>query len=377
VKEACGVDVAEGAGPVDRLHNLLLAMTGRMDDDAINSARELLGVDQLDAAAEFLAGCLVAGRIPVSSTEQYQLRRVLDEVRSHHSLADRLRVVDSVPDEAHRFGDGTESDMDLLEALAPVAGRLDGVRALWCSWRVTPAGVTYGAVPRRILLAEVGPEGSITAAGYQLLEALRRAGIGCSVDVFSSGTELPQYHRGALASAHRVHLDMPVTTSRNGAARARAPRVSAATESASVGDGRELSNEPPVQKPPDRLREPEPIPVAQQTDTPPTGIAAVSSRSELAPVQRSDGKIDGSSNMRVPAAVDAKLTDRERNLLRKLHEELAQREQDREVAGRTTPRRAVQSDSRTTTMPGTGGFPPISAASNNYPGHGGQPHQPG
>ena len=73
------VDVAEGAGPVERLHNLLLALTGRVDDDAVNSVREMLGLGQLDAAAEFLVGCLLAGRIPVTSTEQYHLRRVLDD----------------------------------------------------------------------------------------------------------------------------------------------------------------------------------------------------------------------------------------------------------------------------------------------------------
>ena len=73
------VDIAEGTGPADRLQTLLLAMTGRVDDDAVNTTRELLGTGRLDAAAEFLTGCLLAGRIPVSSTEQYHLRRVLDD----------------------------------------------------------------------------------------------------------------------------------------------------------------------------------------------------------------------------------------------------------------------------------------------------------
>lgn len=364
------VDTAESVGPVDRLFHLLLAMTGRLDDDAINSARELLGVGQPEAAAEFLAGCLVAGRIPVSSTEQYQLRRVLDEVRSHHSLADRLHVVESVPEEGHRFGDPDESDAGLIEALAPVTGRLGGVRALWCAWRMTPAGVTYGAVPRRVLLAEAGADGSVPAIGYQLLEALRRAGIVCSVDVFSSDMQLPEYHRNALSAAHRVHLNLPApVVSHNGSSRARSSRAApAASESGVSGGGHELSSEPTV---PERRSEPEPAMLARQADTPPTGIP-VAPGSELAPVRPAEG--DGANNMRVPAAVDAKLTDRERNLLRKLHEELAQREQDRDVAGRTAQaRRPVQADSRGSALPGTGGFPPISAASaGNHHGHGGQ-----
>lgn len=231
------VDVAEGAGPVERLHNLLLALTGRVDDDAVNSVREMLGLGQLDAAAEFLVGCLLAGRIPVTSTEQYHLRRALEEARSQHTLADRLNVVETVPDEGHRFSEQHEgSDHDLVEALAPIAGRLHGVRALWCAWRTTPAGITYGAVPRRVLLAEVGADGSVAAAGYQLIEALRRAGVGCSVDVFNSGMDLPPYHRNALATARRVHLDLaPQVSVSGGSNHARAPRATAGAGSKAGG----------------------------------------------------------------------------------------------------------------------------------------------
>ena len=159
-KEAFVVDVAEGAGPVERLHNLVLALTGRVDDDAVNSVREMLGIGQLDAAAEFLAGCLLAGRIPVTSTEQYHLRRALEEARSQQALADRLHVVEAVPDEGHRFSDEHDqdrSDRELVDALAPIAGRLHGVRALWCAWRTTPAG--------RGRFGRFGSRGRLPAAG--------------------------------------------------------------------------------------------------------------------------------------------------------------------------------------------------------------------
>lgn len=363
------VDVAESVGPVDRLHNLLLAMTGRVDDDAVNSVREMLGIGQLDAAAEFLTGCLLAGRIPVNATEQYHLRRVLDEARSEHGLADRLHVVEALPSDRHRFSDQDESDADLVQALGPIAGRLGGVRALWCAWRVTPAGVTYGAVPQRVLLVEVGQDGSVAAAGYQLLEALRRAGIGCSVEVFASGADLPEYHRNALASSRRVHLDMaPVASNRNGANRARAPRVSSGGDSAGSND---LPSEPAA------LVEPEPQPAvveapsaSDHTPTPATGLSAA----EVAEAEAVAGSTsaDGSKNMRVPAAVDAKLTDRERNLLRKLHEELAQREQDRDGKSGDRPQQQQQQQETWTTTPGTGGFPPIGAgpAPANNQAHG-------
>lgn len=426
------VDVAEGAGPADRLHNLLLGMAGRVDDDAINSAREMLGAGQLDAAAEFLTGCLVAGRIPVTSTEQYHLRRLLDEVRSEQALAERLHTVESIPDQEHRFSDYDEPDRDLAEALAPIAGRLNGVRAVWCAWRTTPAGVTYGAVPQRVLLAEVGSDGSVAAAGYQLIEALRRAGLGCSVDVFASGSELPEYHRNALAASRRVHLDMPVITSgQNGANRARAPRAGSGGTATESAGGRDLPSEPPAPPEPERsfgfsgfpgkperseapepvgapepaevfepaetseafepAKAPEPAEVvevpevpqapevaefaseslaAEQQDTPPAGIPAAVAEVDTAPAEQEEtpeggeqDRAEASNNMRVPAAVDAKLTDRERNLLRKLHEELAQREQDRDSgSGRQSSSETQDSG---VPLPGTGGFPPISATGAN------------
>ena len=429
------VDVAEGVGPGERLHDLLLAMTGRVDDDAVNAVREMLGSGQPDTAAEFLAGCLLAGRVPVTPSEQYHLRRVLDEVRSDHGLVDRLHVVESAPVEDHRFSEQYESDHDLVDALERAAGRLNGVRALWCTWRTTPAGVTYGAVPRRVLLAEVGSEGSVTAAGYQLVEALRRAGIGCSVDVFESGADLPDYHRDALAAAHRVHLDLPPASS-NGSSRARAPRASASSGSPGGGD---LSSEPPGSSPQlgsqhpesgvqhrsdpvdeelpeladqvedlsDELAEPEfGTTELAETGFAETGIVeteeveadedeAEEPEPELAvqPVLAERGTAGpelseqpgtpevvadespheggaDESNMRVPAAVDAKLTDRERNLLRKLHEELAQREQDRGDDQQAVSSRSGQRESWASAAPGTGDFPPIGATSVNQQGRG-------
>ncbi|PKW13781.1 hypothetical protein [Saccharopolyspora spinosa] len=360
------MDVAEGAGPVDRLHNLLLAMTGRVDDDGINSARELLGIGQPDAAAEFLTGCLLAGHIPVTSSEQYHLRRVLDETRSMHTLADRVHVVDSLPSDDHRFGEPAEDDGDLVAALESVTGRLQGVRGLWCASRTTPAGASYGAVPRRILLAEVSPEGSTTAVAYQLIEAMRRVGINCSVDVFESGAELPEYHREALAAAHRVRLDAPasraaerhrteeaqrpVTRERPVAPEdAQRPAERPAEEGAAEPQRRAASAEP------ERAAEPErsiPQPAQPEHEEAVAQAAAAAAAAEA-------------NAMRVPPAVDAKLTDRERNLLRKLHEELAQREQDRSETRR--PNGANNGEEVwTSTMPGgTGGFPPIGAAPTN------------
>lgn len=428
LEEHALVDTADSLGPAERLADLLLPMAGRVDDDAVNTTREMLGTGHVATAAEFLVGCLLAGRIPVTAVEREQLAAVLDELRCPREFAERLDVVDGIPDYEHRFSEQPSSGEELLDALDPVAGRLTAVRGLWCAWRTTPAGVTYGAVPQRILLAEVGSDGSTVAAGYQLVEALRRAGISCAVDVFAAGTDLPAYHRDALGSARRVHLDLPAGAANGHASpnHGRSPRTSSSSEPAGVS---ELSDEP-LTPPPDPVPEPEVLgpsetsaidddPVAQRSfdeeeaaleedaefATAEAGISTArpeaaaddfeasesgsawaapetaSSRSEE--IEQLDGQtfeqavkeFAGTSpseqdpeeaeaeqedsaqdepNMKVPAAVDAKLTDRERNLLRKLHEELAQREHDRDGNQRV----ANQSWSE---MPGTGGFPQIGA----------------
>jgi hypothetical protein len=371
------VTEAEGNGPVERLHNLLLALTGRVDDDAINSARELLGSGRADTAAEYLTGCLLAGQLPVSAEEQHQLQEVLRETRSSAELADGLNVVESVPEEPHRFASQDISDDEVLQALENVSGRLHGVRNVWCAWRTTPAGASYGAVPQRVLLAEVDSGGSVSAVGYQLITALRRAGVSCAVDVFSSGAELPSYHQNALAAAHQL----PLRLSTGQGVAEPAPAVPAAVEP-------EADPEPvPEPEPePEPVSRPEAVAPVETADTAEeTGVPESTDEETAAPAadepvatssqaaQPEPAKEDAENkSMRVPPAVDAKLTDRERNLLRKLHEELAQREQDRSGARRQRPARPAQ-DPRTSTMPGgTGGFPPIGVSSVNQPGYPGQ-----
>jgi hypothetical protein len=363
------VDVAEGAGPVGRLHDLVLAMTGRIDDDGIDAVRELLGIGQPDAAAEYLVGCLLAGEIEVNPAEQHQLRRIFDEARVPHQLVDRLKVTESLPGEMHRFSTPETDDTDLELALKAVSARLPGLRGLWATSRTTPAGASYGAVPQSVLLAEVGPEGAGSAVAYQLINALRGSGLRYSVEVFSTGAELPDYHREALANARRVRLE--VTAGERSAPPVAVPRERVAE--------RRQPDEPPPPPAPPMVDEPRPEGVQHAVAEPqheflgehatqppqpagkhePAGPAepAEPERAAAEPEQPGEPAAEAEAEqtgvmMKVPAAVDEKLTDRERNLLRKLHEELAHRE--------TEAPEPVGEDGLRSSMPGgTGGFPPI------------------
>lgn len=191
----------ESAVPV-RLHGLVLAMAGRIDDSALGTCRELIARSRLDEAAELLAGTLLAGRVPVSVAEQRDLAQVLKQSRSDASLVEQFVVTDSGQSEPeHRFSaDGDPAD-GVAEALDRVLRVLPAVRSVFAVWRTTAAGSVPGPLPQRVVLVEVGPEASPAVTAYRMQAALRQAGISAAVEVASSNEQWWRYHRQAYASA--------------------------------------------------------------------------------------------------------------------------------------------------------------------------------
>ncbi|MFI9008914.1 hypothetical protein ACIGNX_16990 [Actinosynnema sp. NPDC053489] len=194
----------DGVGLPVRFHDLLLALAGRVDDDALTQARELLAVAELDRAVELVVGCLLAGRIPVSSDERREIGWLLDEVRSDRSLADRLFAVERVPAVKHRFSvDGDPSD-GLGEVLGKTVSALPDVRGVRATWRSSPAGATPGPLPQRVVLVDVGPSGFAPATAYRVDTVLRAAGIRAAVEVLTVGNQLGEYHAAAVTTAREV-----------------------------------------------------------------------------------------------------------------------------------------------------------------------------
>src|SRR5690606_26921375 len=187
-----------------RLHRVLLALAGRLDDTALSEARRLAARARTGEAAELVGGALIAGDIPVRTAEQAELAAVLTASGAEEWFATNLRVDDATDAGEHRFS-GTETASDgVAEALDLVVHRLPDVRSVHAVWRNTVAGTTPGPMPQRVVLAEVGPEGSALATAYRMDTALRRAGIRAAVEVLETGADWPAYHRLALRSAVRV-----------------------------------------------------------------------------------------------------------------------------------------------------------------------------
>lgn len=186
-----------------RMHNLLLALAGRLDDSGLSETRELAARARLDEAAELTAGILIAGRLPVRESEQRELALLLELSRSDATLADHLTVSAdaSAWEVEHRFSGDGEPDRGVSAALSRVLRVLPDLRSVHAVWRNTPAGAVGGVLPQRVVLVEVGPNGSPPATAHRVDTALRRAGIRASVEVLGASEVHSGYHQAARSAA--------------------------------------------------------------------------------------------------------------------------------------------------------------------------------
>jgi hypothetical protein len=373
-----------------RVHDFLLACAGRIDDDALTDARELLAMAELDRAIELITASLVAGRIRLAVDERDELLDLVDAVRSSPALVDRVMVDDNVALPRHRFTTGAMDDPSpetgVMEAVSRVVDVLPDIRSLSAVWRTTPAGSPAGPIPQRLVLVETGPDGFAPSTAYRVEQALRRAGIRAAVEVVQAGVDLSDYHGDALAVARRLSLrsvrshdshdndsalfadapsPRPVTTTRRRApAGAHAERRPTADHTAGRWQPRiASSDEPPAAEP-----EPEPVPaydnrprhepvdaapfepapfedgirpilpepVAPEPEPVHVEPVAVEEPVQTEPVHVEAAPVEAAHEPVAPPlpdadepepGSDADLSNRERELLRQLHEELAKREQ--------------------------------------------------
>jgi hypothetical protein len=340
-----------------RLHNLLLALAGRIDDSALTEARELIARAHIDEAVELTTGTLIAGRIPVSSAEQRELALVLEMSRSDATLANDLLVDEAEPVNTHRFSGENSPEFGIAEALDRTLQVLPDVRSVHAVWRNTPAGSVPGALPQRVVLVELGPEGNPPAVAFRVDTALRRAGIHSVVEVSGPGVAHSEYHQAASAAASPAWVTGS-TASPASVYRPEPPKppVAVAPEPVAESSGSRHS----MRSSTATTTPPEPVaPVVPIVSPPPAPEPPRQSRSERS--ERSETRAERTADL-TPAEVaqlrqalaedpekgreiaagkpsmhevvelpaldldDPSLSERDRALLRELHAELAERE---------------------------------------------------
>jgi hypothetical protein len=344
----------DGVGLPVRLHDLLLSMAGRVDDDALSQAREFLAVGELDRSIELLVGTLLAGSIPVLPDERAAITWILHEVRSDASLTDRLPVVEMLPFLRHRFTSETDPAADVASLLTRAVSVLPDVRSVRCVWRSSPAGATPGPLPQRVVLVDIGPQGFAPATAYRVDAVLRKAGVRASVEVLTTGTQLGDYHASAVTSSRAV----PISGAPVAPAPAAQPAMAHEPAATWFDQSEELPAPAPVAEPtpaPEPVEEtgsrrtrsssstlegsqpfpPKPVkripmvPAEPEAEVlpEPTPINRAEVTTELKADELAALQAALAESPAEPSSVDANLSERERALLQQLHEELAQREQ--------------------------------------------------
>lgn len=357
--DAAGLGTDGFAVPL-RLHNLLLALAGRLDDSALSEARELTARARLDEAAELTTGSLIAGKLPVRESEQHELGLVLELSRSDATLADQLTVNDAEADNGvlHHFTGDNQPERGIADALDRTLQVLPDLRSVHAVWRNTPAGSVPGPLPQRVVLVEIGPEGNPPAAAYRVDAALRRHGIRAVVEVSGPGAERGRYHDQALDSAVAVWLASGSVSSSSQSSRSSSPSSAGTKEKPGrhVAADAEVAEPEPVPAPaPEPEPEPQPQPEPEVAESagpghkfgpraehPETSAEATTdlSSAEVAQLRAAlaedpeKGRAIASASLGAGEVVeipeldlnDPQLSDRDRQLLRELHAELAERE---------------------------------------------------
>lgn len=244
-------------------HELLLALAGRVDDDLLAVARELVAFGEDGQAFELLCAALVADRAALPPPVRESLVSTAAQLRIDLDAAGALPPAAPESGTPHRFvGDVDAPGLAARLAEALAAHRPGGGRS-WLAWRTTPAGAAPTPLPQPVLLVEIpgsaGPEEhAADVLAYRLAATLQRVGVAVAVEVFVAGSVLPAYHGEALSAARPLPAPGPASPV--------APAVPVPAERVPPATGR-LAAVSSVLRPPRPLR-----PVAHPADPPPAWV---------------------------------------------------------------------------------------------------------
>jgi hypothetical protein len=191
----------------DTTHELFLRLAGRVDDDLLADARELVAVGEDGHALELVTAALAADGTPLPPAVRAEL--VTAAAAARIDLDAEAALAPAAPDTtAHRFSATADADVPVVAALRELPNRLrDGVR-LRLAWRQTPAGPAPTPLPQPVLLVETAADGRPgEVLAYQVGAAMARSGVHVAVEVLTSGRPLTSYHAAALRDSTPLSPD--------------------------------------------------------------------------------------------------------------------------------------------------------------------------
>ena len=194
---------------MDETHELLLAIAGRVDDDLLAWARELVAVGEDTRAVELVTAGLSADRVALPAAVRAAAVEAATTARIDLDADATLAPAAAGETETdHRFTARHHDDERLTAAVDALPARLlEGAR-VDLSWRLTPAGTAPGPLPHPVVLVEIEPGGRpADVLAYQLHVALDRVDVVASVEVLTVGRPVPAYHEAARRAARSVHAD--------------------------------------------------------------------------------------------------------------------------------------------------------------------------
>jgi hypothetical protein len=243
-------------------HDLLLALAGRVDDDLLRWARELVALGEDARAVEMLTASLVAARAVLPPPVRSALVAAAHTARTDLGPAAALPPPQPESGTEHRFAAPGGDDPVAGAVLDFPARPLTGCRVLLAR-RLTPAGAAPGPLPHPVVLVRVHDHTRrADVLAYQLGAALERAGAPASVEVLPADGPVPAYHAAALDAA--VDLRDEVADDRPWRP---APEAAPAPRPQPAPPVERHALAPPIDPPP-RRRAPDPHPLAPEPPTP-------------------------------------------------------------------------------------------------------------
>ena len=230
------------------VHDLLLALAGRLDDDLLAWTRELAAVGEEDEAIELATAALAAERVVLPASLRAALVAAARAARTDLDAERALPPGSPGIGTPHRFATEAGAGDAVVAAVTALPPRRLAGCTLHLTWRTTPAGAAPGPLPHPVVLVEADPDRSSDVLAYQLAAELERADTPASVEVFTSDAALPAYHAAALRTAREIARGTVVPTVLAGGgtpnAAATAAEVRDAEDDRQLRGGRRIESAP-------------------------------------------------------------------------------------------------------------------------------------